>query len=265
MNSLEIMLVLLLGLAVGSFLNVVIWRLPRMLDGEINQTLTLSKPASFCPACKSTLKVWHNIPLWSYAWLRGRCGFCAAPIHWQYPAVELANALLWLLCALHWGFVPSALAWSIFMSFLLTLSVIDGQTTYLPDVLTQPLLWLGLLASTLGLTEASAQQAIWGVFAGYGSLWLVASTFQLMTGKEGMGAGDFKFLAALGAWLGPLALLPLVLIASISGALVGIWMQATHRMKHGGYLPFGPFLAVAAVFQALYGKASLFFYINWLS
>jgi leader peptidase (prepilin peptidase)/N-methyltransferase len=151
------------------------------------------------------------------------------------------------------------------MSFILTLSVIDWQTTYLPDTLTQPLLWLGLLASSFGLTDVLLQQAVWGIFAGYGSLWLVANTFKRVTGKEGMGAGDFKFLAALGAWLGPLALLPLVLIASISGALVGIWMQATQRLEHGGYLPFGPFLALAAIVLAFYGGADIFFYINWLS
>jgi leader peptidase (prepilin peptidase)/N-methyltransferase len=150
------------------------------------------------------------------------------------------------------------------MSLLLALSVIDWQITYLPDALTQPLLWLGLLASGFGFLDISVQHAVWGAVAGYGSLWLVATLFEQLTGKEGMGAGDFKLLAALGAWLGPFALIPLVLMASVGGALVGIWLQSTHRLERGGYVPFGPFLAAAGAVQAFYGGADVFFYINWL-
>ena len=262
MNAPEILWVLALGLAVGSFLNVVIYRLPRMLEGI--ETETLSIPSSHCPSCKTPLKIWHNIPLVSYALLKGRCGFCKASIHWQYPLVEFANACLWLMCAWHWGVQVSALSWAICMSFLLALSVIDWQTTYLPDALTQPLLWLGLLASSVGFTDISVQHAVWGAVAGYGSLWLVATVFEHLSGKEGMGAGDFKLLAALGAWLGPFALIPLVLMASVSGALVGIWMQSTQRLARGGYVPFGPFLAAAGAVQAFWGGADVFFYINWL-
>ncbi|MFZ4471914.1 MAG: prepilin peptidase [Limnohabitans sp.] len=262
MSTPEILLVLALGLVVGSFLNVVVYRLPRMLEGESNEALSL--PSSHCPTCKTPIKVWHNIPLLSYVLLKGRCSSCQAPIHWQYPAVELTNACLWLLCAWHWGMHPNAFAWAVCMSLLLALSVIDWQTTYLPDALTQPLLWIGLLASSLNLIDVSVQHAVWGAVAGYASLWLVATVFEKLTGKEGMGAGDFKLLASLGAWLGPFALIPLVLMASVSGAMVGFWMQSTNRLERGGYVPFGPFLAAAGAVQAFYGGADVFFYINWL-
>ena len=156
------------------------------------------------------------------------------------------------------------MVWAVYISFLLALSVIDWQTTFLPDALTLPMLWLGLLASSLGMLDVSVQHAVWGSIAGYTSLWLVAEAFQRFTGKEGMGAGDFKLLAALGAWLGPFALIPLVLLASVTGALVGIWLQYTGRLERGGYLPFGPFLALAGAVQAFGGRADVFFYINWL-
>ena len=262
MSSPEVLLMLLLGLVIGSFLNVVVYRLPRMLEGV--DEATLSFPRSHCPACQTPLKLWHNIPLLSYVLLKGRCGFCQSPISQQYPLVELTNALLWALCAWHWNAPFTALAWAVCMSCLLALSVIDWQTTYLPDALTQPLLWLGLLASSLGWLDVSVQHAVWGAVAGYASLWLVAMGFQRITGKEGMGAGDFKLLAALGAWLGPFALIPLVLMASVGGALVGIWLQSTHRLERGGYVPFGPFLAFAGAVLAFGGGADVFFYINWL-
>jgi len=262
MSKPEILLMLLLGLVVGSFLNVMVYRLPRMLEGV--DEASLSFPRSHCPACQTPLKLWHNIPLLSYVVLKGRCGFCRAPISKQYPLVELANAFLWILCAWHWNALPTAMAWAVCMSFLLALSVIDWQTTYLPDALTLPMLWLGLLASSLGMLDVSVQHAVWGSIAGYASLWLVAEVFQRFTGKEGMGAGDFKLLAALGAWLGPFALIPLVLLASVGGALVGIWLQYTGRLERGGYLPFGPFLALAGAVQAFGGGADVFFYINWL-
>lgn len=262
MNTPEVLLVLALGLAIGSFLNVVIYRLPRMLEGESDESL--SHPSSYCPTCKTPLKIWHNIPLLSYVLLKGRCGFCQAPIPWQYPCVELTNACVWLLCTWHWGIQATAFFWATGLSLLLALSVIDWQTTYLPDALTQPLLWLGLLASSLNLIDMSVQHAVWGAVAGYGSLWLVATVFERLTGKVGMGAGDFKLLAALGAWLGPFALIPLVLMASVSGALVGVWLQSTQRLERGGYVPFGPFLASAGAVQAFLGGADVFFYINWL-
>ncbi len=262
MSAPEILLVLALGLAIGSFLNVVIYRLPRMLEGKSDESL--SQPSSHCPSCKTPLKIWHNIPLLSYVLLKRRCGFCQAPIQWQYPCVELTNACLWLLCTWHWGIQATAFFWAIGLSLLLALSVIDWQTTYLPDALTQALLWLGLSASSLNFIDITLQHAVWGAVAGYGSLWLVATVFERLTGKVGMGAGDFKLLAALGAWLGPFALIPLVLMASVSGALVGVWLQSTQRLERGGYVPFGPFLASAGAVQAFLGEADVFFYINWL-
>jgi leader peptidase (prepilin peptidase)/N-methyltransferase len=220
---------------------------------------SLSYPASHCPKCNTPLKIWHKIPLLSFFLLGQRCFFCKTPISWQYPLVESLNTALWLVCAWHWGLTPTALCWAFAMSFLLTLSTIDWQTTYLPDALTLPLLWLGLLASSLGFIHVPLAQAVWGAVAGYGTLWVVATAFAYIAGKEGMGGGDFKLLAALGAWLGPMALIPVVLVASICGALVGLWMQSTQRMAQGGYLPFGPFLATAGVLEAFYGASGIFF------
>ena len=249
MSSFLPFLAFLLGLIFGSFLNVVIYRLPKAIEGKILSNLSF--PASHCPACQTPLQLWHNIPLLSYVLLNGRCRFCQSPIPRQYPLVELTNALLWTLCAWHWNALPTAFAWAICMSCLLALSVTDWQTAYLPDALTQPLLWLGLLASSLGWLDISVQHALWGALAGYASLWLVSTVFQQLTGKVGMGAGDFKLLAALGAWLGPLELIPLVLLASMIGALVGIWMQFTKRLNRDRCIPFGPFLASAGAVNAL--------------
>lgn len=252
MSTLDIffVFVFVFGLIFGSFLNVLIHRLPYAQEGEILDTLSF--PSSRCPTCKSQLKIWHNIPLISYFLLKGRCGFCNIKINYQYPIVEIANAFLWMMTVWHWGMQPAALLWAIFLSFLLALSFIDIQTNTLPDALTQPLLWIGLLASCLGLIQIQLEQAIWGASSGYLSLWFVANVFKYFTGKEGMGAGDFKLLAALGGWLGPLALIHLVSLASVSGAIVGIWMQHTNRLERDGYLPFGPFLAAAGVIQAFF-------------
>jgi prepilin signal peptidase PulO-like enzyme (type II secretory pathway) len=143
--------------------------------------------------------------------------------------------------------------------------VCDRLANHIPArCINATLLWLGLLASSLNLIDMSVQHAVWGAVAGYGSLWLVATVFERLTGKVGMGAGDFKLLAALGAWLGPFALIPLVLMASVCGALVGVWLQSTQRLERGGYVPFGPFLASAGAVQAFLGGADVFFYINWL-
>lgn len=176
------------------------------------------------------------------------------PIHLR---LALLNGLMWGACAWHWPTPDTALCWSVFASTLLTLSIIDWQTTLLPDALTQPLLWLGLLASATQHTALALEQSVWGAVAGYGALWLVATLFRRITGKEGMGAGDFKLLAALGAWLGPWALLPLVFLASMVGAVVGLWLQSRQRLHHGAYVPFGPFLAAAGMVLAVTGHAFL--------
>ncbi len=170
-------------------------------------------------------------------------------------ALTLVNGLLWSTCAWHWPSLPTALCWSLFASTLLTLSWIDWQTTLLPDALTQPLVWAGLLASATHTIALPLDQAVWGAALGYVGLWSVARVFTLVTRKEGMGAGDFKLLAALGAWLGPMALLPLVFLASLVGAVLGLWMQARGQLRQGVYVPFGPFLAAAGMVLALTGDA----------
>jgi len=246
----DIFVALVFGLVVGSFLNVVIYRLPGTSEGEVLHKLSF--PASHCSICKSHLKIWHNIPLLSYLLLKGRCGFCHTPISFQYPLVELANAILWMMSVGHWGMHPVAFLWAIFFSYLLTLSVIDIQTTNLPETLTQPLLWIGLIASSFGLIQISLEQAILGAVSGYFSLWFVANIFKRLTGRDAMGDGDFKLLAALGGWLGPLSLIQTFILASLSGALVGIWIRNTNHLKRYGHLTFGPFLAAAGIIQSVF-------------
>ncbi len=173
------------------------------------------------------------------------------------PALWLvtAHGALWAGCAWHWPSPQTAACWSLFASTLLTLSLIDWQTTLLPDAMTQPLLWAGVLASATHLIATPLEEAVWGAALGYGALWLVATLFRLITHKEGMGAGDFKLLAALGAWLGPWALLPLVFLASLTGAVVGLWLQKRQQLHQGVYVPFGPFLAAAGMVLAVTGHA----------
>ena len=242
-----------LGLVVGSFLNVVIHRLPRMLAMDPGaEPYDLAKPRSHCPHCQTPLALRHNLPLLSFLVLRGRCAFCGAPIAWRYPLVEASNALIWVSCGLWFSSgqtdaQAAALAWACGGSLLLALTCIDWETTLLPDSLTQPLLWLGLLAAEMGWSGLSLSSALWGAVVGYGSFALIAWVFERVTGQEGLGAGDFKLLAALGAWLGPLPLIPLVFLAASSGALVGLALRAKGQLREGRYVPFGPFLALAAV------------------
>ena len=264
----DMSLVFVFGLLIGSFVNVLIHRLPRMVmaghsaEGD-EQRYDLCWPASHCPHCHTPLKVWHNIPLLSFAWLKGRCGFCNHAIGVQYPVIELSTGLIWLLCTWHWGLNVTGFCWAGFATALLALSVIDWQTTLLPDDLTQTLLWGGLMASAMGWLPLPLQQSVWGAVIGYTSLWAVATAFERLTGKQGMGAGDFKLLAALGAWLGPLALLPVVMLASLSGAMTGLALKFTHRLREDGYVPFGPFLAVAGSFVAVIGIDVIALWMGW--
>ena len=250
----------LLGLLLGSFANVVIHRLPRMVMQDEDTHYNLSHPASHCPHCLTPLRWWHNIPLLSFIALHGRCAHCHARIAWRYPLIEVCCAVLWALCAWHWPSAETAVCWALFATALLALACIDWDTTLLPDAVTQPLLWLGLLASLNGWISTPLPQSVAGAMAGYLSLWSVAAVFQRLTHKEGMGAGDFKLLAALGAWLGPWLLWPVVLMASVAGVVVGLILKSRAGLREGGYLPFGPFLAAAGAVAAWWGPSLL----DWL-
>ena len=260
-----------LGLAVGSFLNVVIHRLPRMLDAQWKsecaelsgqpakptEPFNLSVPRSRCPHCDHQIG-WHeNIPVLSYVFLRGKCSSCAARIALRYPIVELFTGLLFAYCGMQWGATATALAWSGFCASLLALALIDWDTTLLPDDITLPLLWAGLLAALMQWTPVALSAAVWGAIAGYVSLWLVYWAFKLVTGKDGMGFGDFKLFAALGAWFGWQALVPIILMASVLGAIVGIAMKFSSGLREGGYVPFGPFLAGAGLTALVFSPAAM--------
>ena len=257
-----------LGLLVGSFVNVLIHRLPRMVvappspEGDAPR-YDLSWPASHCPHCRTPLKPWHNIPVLSYLCLKGRCSFCQQAISVRYPIIELTTALVWLSSTWHWGFNATGLCWAGFATVLLALSVIDWQTTLLPDDLTQALVWGGLMACALGWLTLPLTQSLWGAVVGYVSLWSIATAFERITGKQGMGAGDFKLLAGLGAWLGPLALLPVLMLASLSGAIVGLALKFTRRLREDGYIPFGPFLALAGLMVAVIGMDPIALWMGW--
>lgn len=256
-----------IGLLVGSFVNVLIHRLPRMLMPDTDNSHPIERynlcwPASHCTHCFTPLKHWHNIPLISFAYLKGRCSHCKHPISLLYPCIELITASIWLLSAWHWGFNLTGLCWAIFATILLAASVIDWQTTLLPDTLTQSLVWIGLIASSMRWISLSPGQSILGAVAGYASLWIIATSFERLTGKQGMGAGDFKLLAALGTWLGPLALIPLVLIASLSGTIVGLLLKFRGELHDDGYIPFGPFLALSGVLIATLGMQPIYMWME---
>ena len=266
-----------LGLLVGSFLNVVILRLPeRMAAGwrqEARDVLEMEADAtplppgivrepSHCPQCKHRLAASDNIPLFSWLLLRGRCRYCKAAISIQYPLVELLSGLL--SAVIVWKFGPTwvALAGLVFTWTLIALAGIDFRTQLLPDQLTFPLLWLGLLLSLLPMFVA-APSAIIGAAAGYLSLWSVYWLFKLLTGKEGMGYGDFKLLAALGAWMGPVSLLPVILLSSLIGALVGGSLIALRRHQRELPMPFGPFIAAAGWVWLVAGDGLLQSYMQF--
>jgi leader peptidase (prepilin peptidase) / N-methyltransferase len=268
-----------LGLCIGSFLNVVIHRLPLILERQWRRDsaevlglpadpategvpLSLARPRSRCPSCKTPLKWTQNIPLLSYLALRGRCAACGVAIPWRYPLIELSCGALFALVGWQLGPQPVALLWCGFVATLLALAAIDWDTTLLPDDLTLPLLWAGLVAAALGWTLPLAT-AVWGAVAGYLSLWSVYWAFKLATGKEGMGHGDFKLLAALGAWLGASMIVPVVLAASVIGAVVGISMKVGDTLREGRYVPFGPFLAGAGIVVMLAGSKRVLDWLGW--
>ncbi|QVM97528.1 prepilin peptidase [Pseudomonas sp. SORT22] len=258
---------LLLGLIVGSFLNVLVHRLPIMLErqwqAEAREVLALPSeaqaprfdlflPPSQCPHCAHRIRPWENIPVVSYLALRGRCSACQARISPRYPLVELACGALTLFAAWHLGFTVAALALMVLSWGLLAMSLIDIEHHLLPDALVLPLLWLGLIANAFELF-VPLEDALWGTVAGYLSLWSVFWVFKLVTGKEGMGYGDFKLLAMLGAW-GGWQILPLtLLLSSLLGAVIGLIMLRLQRKQASTPIPFGPYLAIAGWIALLWG------------
>ena len=264
------------GLCIGSFLNVVIHRLPLMLERGWKQesadllgvalpdspAITLATPRSRCPSCGHAITWYENLPLVSWAWLRGRCSACKSRISVRYPAIELLTAVLFGLIGWRFEGQPVAMLWCGFAAALVALAGIDWDTTLLPDNMTLPLAWAGLVAAGLGWTIPLAD-ALWGAVAGYLSLWSVYWAFKLTTGKEGMGFGDFKLLAALGAWLGLKMVLPVILAASLIGAVVGIGMKMSAALREGRYVPFGPFLAGAGLAVMLAGQSRVLGWIGW--
>ena len=265
----------LIGLVVGSFLNVVIHRIPQMMQRESDNYMAMENdeppphadrynllaPRSACPACGHQLSAMENIPVVSYLWLRGRCSECRAPISPRYPAVELLTAALSALVVWQLGSSLQGLAALVLVWMLIALTFIDIDTQILPDDLRLPLLWMGLLLNLNG-TFVPLADAVIGAAAGYLSLWCVFWLFRLATGKEGIGYGDFKLLAALGAWLGWTMLPLIVLLSSAIGAIVGlllILLRGHHRDKP---IPFGPFLALAGLVALLYGEALLKLYLG---
>ena len=265
-------LVGVLGLLVGSFLNVVIHRLPKMLEAQWaaecaelsgqeppeQAKLNLLVPRSRCPKCGHEIRWYENIPILSFAALRGKCSSCGTRIGFRYPFVELVTGALFFFCATRWGWSPTTAVWCIFCATLVALTWIDWDTTLLPDDMTLPLVWLGLIVAALRLNPiVTLPDALWGAVAGYLSLWLVYWAFKLVTGKEGMGYGDFKLFAALGAWFGWEALVPIILMASVIGAIVGIAMKFSTGLREGGYIPFGPFLAGAGFTALIFGPKAI--------
>jgi leader peptidase (prepilin peptidase) / N-methyltransferase len=260
-----------IGLLVGSFLNVVIHRLPQMMEkqwaaevaefkGETpaqEATFNLLLPRSRCPKCSHQIQWYENIPVLSYLYLRGKCSACKTPISLRYPSIELVTGCLFFYCIWRWGATPTGFAWCGFSAALLTLSMIDWDTTLLPDDITLPLLWAGLLLAALKITNINLESAIWGAAIGYFSLWLIYWIFKLITGKEGMGYGDFKLFAALGAWFGWQALIPIILMASVIGAIIGIALKFSSKLREGGYIPFGPFLGLAGFSAMLFGSQAI--------
>ena len=258
---------LVLGLLIGSFLNVVIYRLPKLMQRDWREqareilelpaeprgeTFNLVLPNSKCPHCNYQIRPWENIPVISYLFLRGKCSNCKTPISKRYPLVELSCGLFSAYVAWHFGFGWQAGGMLLLTWGLLAMSLIDADHQLLPDVLVLPLLWLGLIANYFGL-YTSLEDALWGAIAGYLSLWSVYWLFKLVTGKEGMGFGDFKLLAMLGAW-GGWQVLPLtILLSSLVGAVLGLLMLRLRNAETSTPIPFGPYLAVAGWIALLWG------------
>ena len=265
-----------LGLVVGSFLNVVIHRLPIMMESrwrkdccelleveqeKQEQPLSLAFPNSHCPKCKANIRAWQNIPVLSYLLLGGRCANCGTRISLRYPLVELITGLLTLSLAWFFPASPALLGAMLLTWALIALTMIDIDHQLLPDDITLPLLWLGLLLNLFG-TFASLGDAVIGAMAGYLVLWSIYWLFKLLTGKEGMGYGDFKLLAALGAWFGWQVLPLIILLSSLVGAIVGIGLMVARNQGKDIPIPFGPYLAAAGWIAMIWGDSMTSAYLN---
>ena len=268
-----------LGLMVGSFLNVVIHRLPIMMEREWQQecqhflhpdqppealpVYNLAIPASACPNCGHKIRPWQNIPVFSYLLLGGKCAGCRTTISIRYPLVEATGAILAVLIGLTFGaswqtLVLCPVAWA-----LLALTMIDLDTQLLPDVITLPLLWAGLMVNSFAVI-VPLSDALWGSVGGYLILWTVYHVFKALTGKEGMGYGDFKLLAALGAWLGWLMLLPMIILSSLVGLVLAVGFIALNKQDRSEPMPFGPSIAIAGLIAMLWGQPLLSACQLWL-
>jgi leader peptidase (prepilin peptidase) / N-methyltransferase len=263
-----IAVVAIIGLMVGSFLNVVIYRLPKMIErswqlqcaelrGESVETIpafNIATPRSECPNCKHRITFWENIPILSYIFLRGRCSECHFPISIRYPLVEVFTAMLSGFVAWHFGFGWLLLAALIFVWALIALAAIDIDTQLLPDDITLPLVWLGILVNMhTGFTDLHS--SIIGAIVGYLSLWIIYWIYKLITGKEGMGYGDFKLLAAIGAWLGWSVLPLVILLSSLVGGIVGLGLIIISKHNKNVMISFGPYLAGGALIALLWGQS----------
>jgi leader peptidase (prepilin peptidase)/N-methyltransferase len=257
-----------LGLLIGSFLNVVIHRMPLMMERgwrmesaellgvtiEPTPEITLSTPRSRCPSCGHQIRWYENIPVVSYLALRGKCSACKAPISMRYPAIEILTGLLFAACGVHFGAQPTVLLWCGFAATLVALAFIDLDTSFLPDDLTLPLMWAGIVSAALGWIPVTLSASVAGAAIGYLSLWFVFHAYRLIRGKEGMGAGDFKLLAALGAWMGWQAIPSIILLSSAVGAIVGIALIVFRRHDRDVPIPFGPYLAGGGVAALFFGE-----------
>lgn len=268
----------LFGLIVGSFLNVVIYRLPKMMELEWQrecaeafpqyaipapkETLTLSTPHSTCPTCHTPIRIRDNIPLLSWFLLKGRCHQCQSKISGRYPAVELLSATLCALVAWKFGYSLYSLALLFFTFTLIAATFIDLDTMLLPDQLTLPLTWSGIALALLEISPVSLQNSVIGAMAGYLCLWSVYHLFRLMTGKEGMGYGDFKLLAALGAWLGWQSLLMIILLSSVVGLIFGLIQLRLQKQGIEKAFPFGPYLAIAGWVALMWGESLMSWYFS---
>ncbi len=282
-TGLVVLLALILGLLVGSFLNVVIYRVPeglnrnwklqakQMLDLPLEQgegeRFNILMPPSHCPSCKAAIKPWQNIPILSYVLLKGQCKHCHAAISMRYPLVELLTGLVFAVCAWKFGATWTALAVMVFSAYLIAMIFIDADTQLLPDQLTLPLMWAGivfhlaayLLQADWGIT--TLVDSLLGAIVGYMSLWSIFQLFKLVTGKEGMGYGDFKLLAALGAWLG-ISVLPIIIIMS---AVVGLIFALIMKVAKNQPMPFGPYLAISGWIVLVFSQPISQFIQWWLT